>query len=411
MPVYTVSQISRYLKESLEGDPLLGDLWITGEISNFRPAPSGHSYFTLKDAQGQLRSVMFKGGRGSDLLESGVLVTAHGRISFYEARGDVQLVADLVMPEGTGPLHLQLEKLKMQLEEEGLFELSRKRSLPPLPRTIGLVTSPTGAVFHDICNIIGRRFPLVEILLAPATVQGESAAPAIVAAIKALNEQSTADIIILARGGGSLEELWPFNEEQVARGIYGSRIPVVSAVGHETDFTIADYVADLRAPTPSAAAEMVVPDRRAITREVFGREEEMERAFKDLVSHYRGSVESLAMQALQRTPDFPTWRRRIDDLAMAAASPLRDHLISMKYQVSGFGDQLKALDPNAILQRGYAVVETQPEGRIVRSSEQVKLGQRLKLRVANGSIPAVVGSSGETQRPKKQPERAGAPLI
>ncbi|MCE2464871.1 MAG: exodeoxyribonuclease VII large subunit [Dehalococcoidia bacterium] len=411
MPVYTVSQISRYLKESLEGDPLLGDLWNTGEISNFRPAPSGHSYFTLKDAQGQLRSVMFKGGRGSELLESGVLVTAHGRISFYEARGDVQLVADLVMPEGTGPLHLQLEKLKMQLEEEGLFELSRKRSLPPLPRTIGVVTSPTGAVFHDICNIIGRRFPLVEILLAPATVQGESAAPAIVAAIKALNEQSSADIIILARGGGSLEELWPFNEEQVARGIYGSRIPVVSAVGHETDFTIADYVADLRASTPSAAAEMVVPDRRAIIREVFGREEEMERAFKDLVSHYRGSVESLAVQALQRTPDFPTWRRRVDDLARAAATPLWEHLTSLKYQVTGFGDQLKALNPNAILERGYAVVETQPEGRIVRSSEQVRPGQQLKLRVAEGSIPAVVGSSGEPQRQKKQPERAGAPLI
>lgn len=411
MPVYTVSQISRYLKESLEGDPLLGDLWITGEISNFRPAPSGHSYFTLKDAQGQLRSVMFKGGRGAELLESGVLVTAHGRISFYEARGDVQLIADLVMPEGTGPLHLQLEKLKMQLEEEGLFEQSRKRGLPPLPRTIGLVTSPTGAVFHDICNIIGRRFPLVEILLAPATVQGDNAAPEIVAAIKALNEQSNADIIILARGGGSLEELWPFNEEQVARGIYGSRIPVVSAVGHETDFTIADYVADLRAPTPSAAAEMVVPDRRALLRDIMGREEEMERSLKELVSHYRSSIDSLATRALQRTPDFPTLRRRVDDLARAAATPLWEHLTSLKYQVSGFGDQLGALDPKSILERGYAVVETQPEGRTVRSKEQVRRGQQLKLRVADGSIPAVVGASAEAPRPKKQPERAGAPLI
>ncbi len=411
MPIYTVSQISRYLKESLESDMLLGDLWVTGEISNYRPAPSGHSYFTLKDAQGQLRSVMFKGGKGSELLASGVLVTAHGRISFYEARGDVQLIADLVMPEGTGPLHLQLEKLKMQLEQEGLFEASRKRSLPQLPRIIGVVTSPTGAVFHDICNIIGRRFPLVEILLAPSTVQGDSAAPDIVAAIKALNEGSNADLIILARGGGSLEELWPFNEEQVARGIHGSRIPVVSAVGHETDFTIADYVADLRAPTPSAAAEMVVPDRRALVREVLAMEEEMDRSFAEMLGHSRSLVDSLATRAGQRVPDFPTWRRRLDDLARAAVVPLREHLTGLKHHVSGYGDQLKALDPKAILERGYAVVESQPGGRIVRSREQVKAGQQLRLRVSDGSIPAVVGSSGETQRPKKRTERAGAPLI
>ena len=411
MPIYTVSQISHYLKDSLEGDMFLGDLWITGEISNLRAAPSGHSYFTLKDSQVQLRSVMFRGGRGAELLISGGLVTAHGRISFYEARGDVQLVADLVMPEGTGPLHLQLEKLKMQLEEEGLFEVSRKRDLPRLPRTIGVVTSPSGAVFHDICNIVGRRYPLAEILLAPTTVQGASAGAQIVAAIKALNEQSSSDLIILARGGGSLEELWPFNEEQVARAIYASRIPVVSAVGHETDYTIADYVADLRAPTPSAAAEMVVPDRRALRQDIAAFEYGLERFLADQINRRRNSVSSLTGRVNRGSPDIASWRRRVDDLARDAYTPLAEHLTSLRFQVSGFGHQLRALSPKAILERGYAIVETQPDPQIVRSKDQVKTGQQLKLTVAEGSIPAIVGAAGQKPVPKKQVERAGAPLI
>ena len=411
MPIYTVSQISHYLKDSLEGDMFLGDLWITGEISNLRAAPSGHSYFTLKDSQVQLRSVMFRGGRGAELLISGGLVTAHGRISFYEARGDVQLVADLVMPEGTGPLHLQLEKLKMQLEEEGLFQVSRKRELPRLPRTIGVVTSPTGAVFHDICTIVGRRYPLAEILLAPTTVQGASAGAQIAAAIKALNEQSSSDLIILARGGGSLEELWPFNEEQVARAIYASRIPVVSAVGHETDYTIADYVADLRAPTPSAAAEMVVPDRRALRQDIAAFEDGLDRSLANQLNRRRNSVSSLTGRVNRGSPDIASWRRRVDDLARDAYAPPAEHLTSLRFHVSGFGHQLRALSPKAILERGYAIVETQPDPQIVRSKDQVKTGQQLKLTVAEGSILAIVGAAGQKPVPKKQAERAGAPLI
>ena len=218
MPVFTVSQVSQYLKESLEQDSLLADLWITGEISNLRTPRSGHNYFTLKDHQSQLRAVMFKGGRGADLLREGSLVTAHGRISFYEARGEVELLADLVMPEGTGPLSMELERLKMRLEEDGLFEPSRKRPLPRFPGVVGLVTSPSGAVIHDIRNIIGRRYPLAEVLLAPTQVQGDGAAHGIVSALQALNQDGRADVVILARGGGSIEELWPFNEEMVARG-------------------------------------------------------------------------------------------------------------------------------------------------------------------------------------------------
>ena len=262
--LYTVSEAVQCVKETLERDPRLADLWVTGEVSNFRKAASGHNYFTLKDAQGQLQSVVFRSGRGGDLLAEGIQVSIHGRISLYEARGAVQLVGDLVMPAGAGALALALEELRLKLEQQGIFDPSRKRPLPPYPKVIGLVTSPAGAVLHDICNVLGRRWPLAEALLAPTAVQGESAAPGIVSALESLNRDGRSDLIILARGGGSLEELWPFNEESVARAIYASRIPVISAIGHETDFTIADDVADLRAPTPSVAAELAVPDARVL---------------------------------------------------------------------------------------------------------------------------------------------------
>ena len=411
MPVYTVSQISHYLKESLEGDNLLGDLWVTGEVSNLRTAPSGHSYFTLKDSQVQLRSVMFKGGRGADLLAGGDLVTVHGRISFYEARGDVQILADLVMPEGTGPLHLELENLKMHLEEEGLFEASRKRPLPRFPHVIGVVTSPAGAVFHDICNVIGRRYPLVEILLAPTLVQGDTAAPQIVRAIKALNEEGRSDVIILGRGGGSLEELWPFNEEQVARAVHASRIPVVSAVGHETDYTIADYVADLRAPTPSAAAEMVVPDGNALQQDILALREALNRALTAYVGEQRYALRTMAAQVGYRSPDIATWRRRVDDLARSAYAPLSERLTSLTFQISGYSDRLQALNPQAILQRGYAIVETQPDGQVVRSKNDVAVGDQLKVTVADGSLPATVGTGHRKTRPRKGADPAGARLV
>ena len=267
MAIYSVSQVTRYLRELLESDPQLNDLWVAGEVSNLTTSQAGHIYFTLKDSTAQLRCVMFRNNNaGSRLLANGALVVAHARISFYEARGEVSVISDAVMPEGTGPLYLELERLKAKLQAEGLFDESRKRPLPPFPKMLGVVTSSTGAALQDIRKVLQSHYPMVEVLLAPTLVQGEGAAEGIVAALHTLNQDGRADAIIVARGGGSLEELWPFNEEIVARAIHASAIPVISGVGHERDVTIADLVADVRAPTPTAAAEMAVPNMVALSR-------------------------------------------------------------------------------------------------------------------------------------------------
>ena len=423
MPVFTVSQVTQYLKESLEQDPLLADLWISGETSNLRAYASGHSYFTLKDSQSRLRSVVFKGGRGSELLLEGSLVVAHGRVSFYNARGEVQLVADLVMPEGTGPISLELEKLKLRLEEEGLFDVSRKRPLPSFPGVIGLVTSSSGAALHDVRNIIGRRYPLAEVLFAPTLVQGDGAALNIVSALQGLNQDGRADVIVVARGGGSLEELSPFNEEAVARAIYASRIPVVSAVGHETDYTIADYVADVRAPTPSAAAELVAPDGAALMRQVQDHTRSILHAMSYHISSRRNEVDVLSRQLGSRAPDIDTLRRRVDDLADMSRKALSNLLSLWRERATGLDMRLQTLNPGAILYRGYAIVQkraTVPAGSdghgvqalsVVSRKEQVSDGDELKVTVSDGSFPASVESAPKKRRRAKPPVRAGARLL
>ena len=268
MAVYTVAQVTAHLRQKFEADPLLADLWVLGEASNLRISAAGHSYFSLKDGQSLLRCVMFKGQPGADLLVEGASVSVHGHITFYERGGSTDFVIDLAMPQGMGELALELERLKLKLEREGLFEESRKRTLPRFPAVVGVVTSPAGSVWQDIQSVIRRRYPMVELVLSPTIVQGDSAAPSIIDALERLNSDGRADVVIMARGGGSLEDLWAFNEESVARAVYGSRIPVVSAIGHETDFTIIDFVADVRAPTPSVAAELVVPEGAVLLREV-----------------------------------------------------------------------------------------------------------------------------------------------
>ena len=412
MQVFSVSQVTQYLKESLEQDTLLADLWVSGETSNLRTYPSGHLYFTIKDSQSQLRSVMFRGGKGADLLVDGSLVSAHGRISLYEARGDVQLIADLVMPEGTGPLSLELERLKIRLEEEGLFEPARKRPLPAFPRVIGLVTSTSGAVMHDILNVVTRRYPLVEILVAPTHVQGNEAVPGIVSAIHTLNTDGRADIIILARGGGSLEELWPFNDEVVARAIYASHIPVVSAIGHDRDYTIADYVADARAPTPSAAAELVVPDGQALMQDIRAYSESVSRSMARHISTRKDDVDNLGRRIMSRAPDVDTMRRRVDDLAKGASTALSHSVYLWKERVNGLEMRFQALNPQAILRRGYAIVQKELDGQVVSSKGQVSAGEVLKTTVVDGSFPVTVGKSPRRTRTARKPlARAGARLI
>ena len=390
MPVYSVSQITRYLKDSLEADFFLNDLWMRGEVSNLTRSAAGHFYFTLKDSASQVRCVMFRPAHGGEHLAEGGAVIAHGRVSLYEVRGDLQLIADLAQPEGVGELHLELERLKVKLEAEGLFQVSRKRPLPVFPKRIGVATSPTGAVWHDIQNILRRRYPLVELAFAPTPVQGDAAAGGIVDAFDALNAEDDIDLVILARGGGSLEDLWPFNEETVARAIYASRAPVISAVGHETDFTIADMVADCRAPTPSAAAELAAPDRDELMERVESRQRSIfQWVYGDLSDRSR-DLDQTAWRLQRYAPDIPSWRQRVDDLSQANARALDSYLTLRGERIGALEMRLASLNPSSVLARGYAVVQRQDTLEPVTSVEQVSPGDDLDITVAGGSFPSRV---------------------
>jgi exodeoxyribonuclease VII large subunit len=403
MQIYAVREIVGYLKELLDSSPVLGDVWIAGECSNVSRPSSGHVYFTLKDPNAQLRSVFFANPRGqtSRLIENGHAILAHGRISLYEQRGELQLVVDYVQPEGAGALQAEFDRLLAQLGDEGLFEPSRKRPLPAMPRRIGVVTSPSGAVFHDICHVLARRWPLAEIVLVPTPVQGPEAVSGIVGGIDQLNRRGDIDVVVCARGGGSLEELWAFNDEQVARAIFASAAPVVSAVGHETDFTIADYVADMRAPTPSAAAEVVSPDRNQVMARVGVAAATMDSALRQAVQAQRTQLQTQAGLLDRRLPDVNAQRQQTDDLARRAQRTAeRQH----RDGVHGIGTcvwRLKSLDPFATLDRGYAVV--QRNNTVVSSIDLVKSGDALDVRVKDGTFGAVVGKGALP--PKKRARR------
>ena len=391
MAVYTVSQVSQHVKEVLESDPLLADVLVEGEVSNLRVSSAGHSYFSLKDDQALLNCVMFRGQPGAELLAGGTAVLVHGRLQFYEPRGSTDFMVDLAMAAGVGELALELERLTLRLEAEGLFDESRKRPLPSFPKVIGVVTSPSGAVFHDIQNVIQRRYPLVELLLAPSLVQGPKAAAEIVAAIEGLNRDGRADVIVLARGGGALEELWPFNEEIVARAIYASHIPTVSAIGHETDFTISDRVADLRAPTPSAAAEIVAPDQYVLRQQLDEVLAYFDRAWAYQVDSRRDDVTRLSGNLEGILPDTGNWRRRVDDIARGAGITLTNRLKITRMQVETREDRVRALDPVATLRRGYSVVQQQVTGQVVTNVDQVEDGDALSITVSDGLVEATAG--------------------
>ena len=391
MAVYTVSQVSQHVKEVLESDPLLADVLVEGEVSNLRVSSAGHSYFSLKDDQALLNCVMFRGQPGAELLAGGTAVLVHGRLQFYEPRGSTDFMVDLAMAAGVGELALELERLTLRLEAEGLFDESRKRPLTSFPKVIGVVTSPSGAVFHDIQNVIQRRYPLVELLLAPSLVQGPKAAAEIVAAIEGLNRDGRADVIVLARGGGALEELWPFNEEIVARAIYASHIPTVSAIGHETDFTISDRVADLRAPTPSAAAEIVAPDQYVLRQQLDEVLAYFDRAWAYQVDSRRDDVTRLSGNLEGILPDTGNWRRRVDDIARGAGITLTNRLKITRMQVENREDRVRALDPVATLRRGYSVVQQQVTGQVVTNVDQVEDGDALSITVSDGLVEATAG--------------------
>jgi exodeoxyribonuclease VII large subunit len=395
VPTYTVSQVASYIRSELESDPHLADLWIEGEVSNLSIASSGHAYFNLKDRQAVLQAVMFRSQRGIHLLANGDSVTAHGRVSFYEPRGTLNIMVDVVAPQGLGELALELERLKQKLASEGLFDPSRKRPLPAFPKVIGVVTSPTGAVFHDIQNVLSRRFPLAKLVLSPTQVQGDGAAASIASALELLDREGGCDVIIVARGGGSLEDLWSFNEEVVARAIYACSTPVVSGVGHETDETIADYVADVRAPTPSAAAELIVPDARDLKSTAMFLLQRMSRSLATRVEQEREGVNRLRRQMEAGLPDIPTLRRRIDDMSRIAGSTVASLSTQRRLEVDGVNQRLRGLDPRATLSRGFAVVEVVKSGVALTSTGQVSSGDELRITVSDGEVPAVAGVPGQ----------------
>jgi exodeoxyribonuclease VII large subunit len=403
MRVFTVSQVSAYVSELLESDLALADVWIAGEVSGPRSQPSGHSYFTLKDASAQLRCVMFRAtqqrpqARGmAETLVQGAQVIVHGRLSFYEVRGDLQVVVDWVRPEGIGLRQAQFERLRAQLEEEGLFDPARKRPLVPFPSRVGVVTSPAGAVFHDICNVLDRRWPLAEVVLAPTPVQGPSAVAGIVGAIEQLNDLGDIDVIIVARGGGSVEELWAFNEEPVARAVFGSGVPVGSAVGHETDTTICDHVADLRAPTPSAAAEQVAPDLAEIGGRLRASLAGALAAVRSDLARERGALASLVGRGERLLPSVERLRQRLADLDRRSYACLTATYEARRNLLSARTSQLASLDPEAVLKRGYAVVHK--DGGVVSRIGQVATGDAIVVKVADGGFPARVQTPGRRRR-------------
>lgn len=402
MPVYTVTQVTTHIRQSFESDSLLNDLWVLGEVSNLRVSSSGHSYFSIKDEQNLLNCVMFRGQPGAEILANGTSVSAHGRISFYAPRGSTDFMVDMAMPEGVGELSLELERLRLRLESEGLFEASRKRELPLFPKVVGVVTSPSGAVFHDIANVIGRRYPLAELVLSPTPVQGSDVAPSIAAALERLDREGRADVIIIARGGGSLEDLWPFNEEVVARAIYASRTPVVSAIGHETDVTISDQVADVRAPTPSAAAELVVPDREELLRQLAELADQSQRAVLYTLDNQRDLLDRLLRRMETGLPNLEIWRRRVDDLGRVVQTGASAAVSLAGSRIQGLEHQLRALDPAATLARGFSVVENLASGQVVSKTSQVATGNTLGITVSDGTVPATAGGQAKPASKKRK---------
>ena len=390
-PTLTVAQLAKRIKDVVEDDATLSDVWVRGEVSNLTKAASGHLYFTLKDRDAAIRCVMWRtdAARVFKLPASGDAIEVHGRVSMYEARGDVQLYVDEIKLAGAGALWQEFERLRARLDAEGLFAPEHKRTLPQFPRTIGVVTSREGAVFHDICNVLSRRDPLVQVLLAPTLVQGESAAPMIVGAIQAINHFDI-DLLIVARGGGSIEDLWAFNEEMVARAIYDSSVPVISAVGHETDFTIADFVADVRAPTPSAAAELAVPDARELRAGVRYSEQRLAELTRDRIREVRGQL-AQAVYALQRNSPrarVDNDRQGVDDMARRAGARAVQLIALRRGELNGATRHLAALNPEATLARGYAIVREKKSGRVVKRVAQAKGGKEIAVRVSDGEFEA-----------------------
>ncbi len=395
---YSVSALTRHIRELIEGDPALADIWVVGEVSNVSTPRSGHMYFTLKDADATLRCVMWKPQvqRLRFPPRLGDAVEAHGRIGVFESGGQYQLYADDLRPAGQGALYQEFLRLKAKLESEGLFDPGRKRPLPAWPSTIGIATSPTGAALQDVLNTLRRRYPLVDVVLAPTPVQGLDAPPAITTALQSLEELKP-DLILLVRGGGSLEDLWAFNDEGVVRAVAACSVPVITGVGHETDFTLADFASDLRAPTPTAAAEMATPDRNELRQTLDERGQALERAAGNRLQTRQWALRELQSGLLRQSPRerLRRERQRTAEQSRRLNTSIQHRIRLQREQTGAFRARLGALNPLAILQRGYAVVSDR-QGRIIRSVAGVQKDDPIQARLHEGTLEAIVRSKKDT---------------
>jgi exodeoxyribonuclease VII large subunit len=397
---WTVSRLTQYIRTLLETDVTLQDVWVQGEISNLGRPASGHIYFTLKDANASLRGVMWRGDarRLTLPLQDGMEIEAHGRIGVYEPQGAYQFYADIIRPVGEGMLYQEFLRLKAMLEAEGLFEAERKRPIPELPRKIGIVTSATGAALRDMLNTLRRRLPLVEVILAASPVQGDEAPPRLVAALESINQQKP-DVILLARGGGSIEDLWAFNDERVVRAVFASDAPVVSGVGHETDFTLCDFVADLRAPTPTAAAELATPVTITdLSAYLQGMKTRFSTSTLDLLAAHQAGLDALIAGLRFASPlrRIQTDRQRLDNFARRGRSALKHRLTLNRSSLGGYERRLESLNPLAVLARGYAVVTRRDDGKLVSKVVQAEPDSDIRIRVSDGTFDAIVSKDEES---------------
>lgn len=404
--VWRVSEITRHIKQCLEGQPSLQDTWVRGELANFKRHSRGHLYFSLRDQDSRLACVMFA-SRAAGLSfapANGMSVLCRGSVGVFERDGIYQLYVEEMHPDGVGALWRALEELRRRLEREGLFAVDRKRPLPAVPTRVAVITSPTGAVIRDIVRVAHRRFPRFNLLLVPVQVQGVEAPGEIVAALDLVNRYRLAQVIIVARGGGSMEELWAFNTEEVARAIYRSAIPVVSAVGHESDVTIADLVADVRAATPSHAAEIVVPDRARWEEVLASWRSRLYTALAGKLSRLRQRVEELAARPVLARPADMVWQRRqaVDLLGERLERALASRIVTYRLKVEACAGRLKALDPRAVLGRGYAICYRLPGRRVVTGVGQVAVPDDLLVRLRDGEINCRVQATREFGREDEQ---------
>lgn len=392
MGIHSVSEINLYLKNLIAGELPLQQTLVRGEISNFKKYPSGHCYFTLKDSSSSLKCVMFR-SRAQHLRfmpANGLQVIAGGSIAVYERDGIYQLYVDSLAPEGAGDLALAFEQLKKKLASEGLFDEEHKQKLPRFPKTIGVVTSSAGAVLRDIYHVVSHRWPLVQLVLYPVQVQGEGAAEQIAEAIRFFNESYPVDTMIVGRGGGSMEDLQAFNEEQVVRAVYESHIPVISAVGHETDFSLTDFVSDVRAATPSQAAEFAVPDRREMQRYLQSLSGRMRNLFASGIEERRGKLQSLLSRPVMRSPqkNLEARRQRLDMASMRLQQLKDAFIIDKKHCLSMAMEKLEMLSPVMVLRRGYGIIEA--EDKMLTSLTDAYVGQKIKVTLKDGSLSARV---------------------